>query len=540
MWHLTMRARGPSHVGQLILLCTLFVLFAAAIIIAALQIEPLYDESFNASVAKNIAIGLGHLTTYEYSIPHNPRISTGPVLLYPVAAQIAILGNDYWVPQFSAAVVHLALLAVLLWRIWRLNVRGVALCLISLAIVVFPAFFYFSGWILVKGEQPAILLLLLGLSFLVKASISSRDALMCGFLCALSILCKSYAVLSVAGIFCALMWHFFWRSPRALPLICLSFLASLMTPLILWQLFSAYQVAQAAEEVRQVIVEVQEYFHIYSGSGLAQLLNSSDVPGHVASTFQNNIAFLGAMNADFASLPLAGYLGYLLLLVAVLTFLVALLCSRALDNPLLCLAISSAALAHLLWFLFFCSAPNFRYVTIPILLGVVAVVCFSFSRRGYLMLLFAYLPFLWNGTAYYSPAPASFLPYAEPEWQYDYQAVLDYMESNPATVNNPYSGCGWGTPRYIEYLTDRPGQFRDCFVLLRSGQEASSDAVAFRLVKDHLIWAWLYDKAYSVLLQECPQTLFQNERFEIVQCVVARERVQGELKKLISNQRFQG
>lgn len=56
------------------------------------------DDAYFASIAKNVAFGVGYGTTAtgQGFKPFDPEIGTGPTVILPVALAIMIFGNKWW------------------------------------------------------------------------------------------------------------------------------------------------------------------------------------------------------------------------------------------------------------------------------------------------------------------------------------------------------------------------------------------------------------------------------------------------------------
>jgi hypothetical protein len=101
-----------------------------------------YDDSYNASVAKNLSLGRGFITSYETVNPvrrFNPEITTGPVMLVPAALLMKSFGNTHWVPKAVGAFFNFTLLLIMLYvprwldlgprQLWRYRALLLALIL---------------------------------------------------------------------------------------------------------------------------------------------------------------------------------------------------------------------------------------------------------------------------------------------------------------------------------------------------------------------------------------------------------------------------
>jgi hypothetical protein len=85
------------------------VLFLILNLLAARNSAIEYDEAYQASVAKNLGLGFGYVTSYKTFVPFNPDTTTGPGLLLPMAVLIRLLGNQYWVPGATNALISFAI-----------------------------------------------------------------------------------------------------------------------------------------------------------------------------------------------------------------------------------------------------------------------------------------------------------------------------------------------------------------------------------------------------------------------------------------------
>ena len=163
------------------------------------------DEAFNLTVPRNLLDGLGYASDGALSgstiTPFDPRISTGPVVLIPVAAILAT-GMD---PVLAARIVPLAFWALLLAGLgvlgWRIAGRWAAL----LAVAVPLAFTAGAGVSPIQGpadllgEIPAAALLVWALVVL------PRRAWLAGLLVGLAIQAKLIALLALPA-FAVALW----------------------------------------------------------------------------------------------------------------------------------------------------------------------------------------------------------------------------------------------------------------------------------------------------------------------------------------------
>lgn len=163
------------------------------------------DEAFNLTVPRNLLAGLGYASDGALSgstiTPFDPRISTGPVVLLPVALLLAT-GID---PVMAARLVPLAYWALLLAGLAVLGRRIAGRWAALLALAVPLAFTAGAGYSPIQGpadllgEIPAAALLVWALIVL------PRRAWLAGLLVGLAIQAKLIALLALPA-FAVALW----------------------------------------------------------------------------------------------------------------------------------------------------------------------------------------------------------------------------------------------------------------------------------------------------------------------------------------------
>lgn len=163
------------------------------------------DEAFNLTVPRNLLAGLGYASDGALSgstiTPFDPRISTGPVVLLPVALLLAT-GID---PVMAARLVPLAYWVLLLAGLAVLGRRIAGRWAALLAVAVPLAFTTSAGYSPIQGpadllgEIPAAALLVWALIVL------PRRAWLAGLLVGLAIQAKLIALLALPA-FAVAMW----------------------------------------------------------------------------------------------------------------------------------------------------------------------------------------------------------------------------------------------------------------------------------------------------------------------------------------------
>lgn len=177
-----------------------------AIAVNSLVTRPFWeDEAFNLTVPRNLLAGLGYASDGALSgstiTAFDPRISTGPVVLLPVAATLAT-GMD---PVLAARIVPLAFWALLVAGLavlgWRIAGAGASLlaAAVPLAFTADAGVSPIQGPADLLGEIPAAALLVWALVVL------QRRPWLAGLLVGLAVQAKLIAVLALPA-FAVALW----------------------------------------------------------------------------------------------------------------------------------------------------------------------------------------------------------------------------------------------------------------------------------------------------------------------------------------------
>lgn len=165
------------------------------------------DDAFIAHVAKNLALGEGYAATLRDDTAvyaprrFDPMISTGPTLVLPAAALIAVFGNASWVPGATVVLVTVVLLLALRLALGPL----VDPTRLDLAVPVFLALtlaftaFHLEHWYALLGEVPAALLAILACLLPATRGLRWRTGAWSGVLLGLAFLAKTLAALYVVA-----------------------------------------------------------------------------------------------------------------------------------------------------------------------------------------------------------------------------------------------------------------------------------------------------------------------------------------------------
>lgn len=179
------------------------------------------DDAYHAVIAKNLAYGLGYVSTVQdeqvtYVLkPFDPHVGSGPALIVPAALLIAVVGNAAWAPGTAAVLLWTSVCWLIGRRAFNLA-RGpgfAAACALFCYLCVALTPYHFEQWVALLGEVPAGLLLVLGVLVLSSGD-RPVDAFTAGVCFALAALTKLVALLPVGTAMSVFAVHAGWTSYR--------------------------------------------------------------------------------------------------------------------------------------------------------------------------------------------------------------------------------------------------------------------------------------------------------------------------------------
>lgn len=546
--------RKNNNVGILIV-CICFLTFSL-FSIGRTAIE--YDDSYNATVSKNLALGMGYSTTFPDIKKYNSEISTGPGLLLPIAATIKILGNKYWVPGAVNAVLSTAMLGVLfsLFGAYFIEKNKKSLYTAPIILVFFFLCCFGTGVIgyfnYALGEMGASILVLIGQVFLAKSIDSNEPHLRTKrtFLAGLSF--------GLALTFKLVVFLQIW------PTLVIHGLYGLLSPnrkkTIYTNLFTVALLTVAPMAMFYIMVflngNLAEHFAFFknAGSGISTVTSLSARGGAL-------YAALAGATLDHAQVARFTFGGRMTCLVIVMGIFIGLHSairntkyktvsnaksgivadSQVLPVHLLYLFLVCGSISGMLWFLAL-SGGWIRHM-LPTLIAII----FTFlatpacALGGYktlsITLVIVFVTSV-TGTSYsrfISPS-ASFTGYPE---IVDRDTILSYRafklsedtrQSDQAEVvgfisglvgkkpNASIYGCAWWVPRDIEYLMPSYKNFKDClgdehFLNLKFQPDTY-------LVIRNAFWNWGNDPYLRKYESVCSKggTIFKNASYSILKC----------------------
>jgi len=208
------------------------------------------DDAYFASIAKNIAFGLGYGTTVggRGFTPFDPLIGTGPVVILPAALAISTFGNQHWVPGVTAICIWVFLMVLIFVTLRRADVvlsgerwRDAALVFLSGILLLFPL--HSEIWAAFLGEAPAALLLLLAFALVAARNLTLYRVGLASLCCSLAALTKLLAVPGYAVVVSLVLTRlvFIERRPLREVALWILFSASVFAaPLVVFESFKLF------------------------------------------------------------------------------------------------------------------------------------------------------------------------------------------------------------------------------------------------------------------------------------------------------------
>lgn len=527
-----------------VLTALLFLFFAAALLSAVQSSPLLFDASLHAIVARNIAAGYGWAMSYP-ARDLLVSISTGPTLILPAAAMMAVFGNAFWVPALTASLINVLLFAIFLWQLRKLCRTYWQLPLITLGLSLLFLHFESVWWTLLIGEVTAWLLFLIACTVAADPHLQSgqRRYFLLGILTSLSLLARMMTLPAFAGLGCYLLWQEYqaWKFARQSMKGIFNLLLSGLAGLILASVpFRLYEISHFILSDGPTYWDNLRYrMYIYRtnpATGLGKLLLTPDPLGTISNNINTNYTVMMQLLQSYG---LSGK-GLLALLAGMLALLFHPGYSARKPLAVLINTLCAAFIFYCLWYFFVCQTGSFdRYALLPLLTLFSLVVLLVASRLGWFG-----IPALLAIMLIVTPDPRlqtlkELLLHQDVSWL-DGNAQLinetsleaaEYLKQHPARY--PLANCGWmGTTRELEYLLPEPENFLNCFDLIQAALEPDTDTgsyrwrqpVEFTLVINRAAWRMAKSHKPSALrhrylMQACrPQTRFHNTLFQVMDC----------------------
>lgn len=329
------------------------------------------DDAAIAVASKNLASGNGYSTSIPFDGTYgiskfDPRISTGPTLVLPVALFIVIFGNTFWVPGFMVSSICLVLLILIIRNIQKQMYLTLALAFSTLLIFFFyniTADLHFEQWFVLMGELPATFLCIFGV-FILATSPDNRNFIISAcFLFGLAFMTK---MISLLGFLPLIAWFIFSLikkkyNRKTLIINYLYGVLSFITPFLLFEVWKLFSLG-----ITGYFENTYDFVCFFSGL-------SGVYPGISFSVYENFLQRSKIMSDHFGFSPIL-----LFLVATILSYIVYHFAKRRYVR-LVFAFLMLGAFFHLLYWIFLSNGWH-RYVLIGLFLYFTALSCILFVK----------------------------------------------------------------------------------------------------------------------------------------------------------------
>jgi len=441
----------------------LTLLFVICTLSSALFFPLQGDEALLATTAKNMANGLGWVSSYGELKPFDAEITTGPGSLWAVVLGVYVFGNQLWVPKFFATLLNMGLFFLIVHFGGRRLPKATRYWLWIAAPLIISRINP-EAWSSVLGDLPASLFIVLSALLLSDALQQNpwRYGISSGVLAGMAMLTKTAAWISGLGLPGALVLLLFHKAFRERAIKAL-FIWALGVGMVVvpWSLYEQHTLAALPEAARliQGYESEQTFLHMGSGIGKASLAwQENRLFGHMYQQAINNWYRYSHELKRWAS-PLPLFSLYILMLAGFL-----LLAWQRLHQPVYRSVglITACAIAHLSWALFFSDWLFGRHIYHGLFIGMLALVLALSLKKQLLqavaiiaMVLVVFFPNAGfpMGELYRVYPPKNPLTV-------ETEALVAFVEANHR--DDTLAGCGYYIAREVEYALPGANRVVDC------------------------------------------------------------------------------
>lgn len=486
-------------------------LFCFIIVFQVLNICLEYDDSYNATVAKNIAFGQGYVSSYNGIFLFPPRITVGVPLVLPVALAIKVFSNQYWVPGVATSLVFLILLLGVMYLpkkikgitekqlwIWRSVFMGLIIFASNLKNVdsfvlkmgEIPR--YNGAFSMMLGEFPSALFLIILAFILILSENKKMLYFIAGIIASLAFLTKTITLISILPICCAYLFFNYGNLKSKLNFII--FLAfGFLIPIISLEL---YKFITLEGFDKYLILKKQEYsFFKEGGSGLYSLIYV-DVTHKIKSIIYE-----------------IGFFRFIILIVIPLWIISSCFFNKIKKNlNILVCMLASAVLLNTIWWIFFSSVGWIRHFLICWFLFLTMISIFVFLINNKNKYIYSAIILLFLTTPCSSKIDKIFLSLDK---YIDIQMSKNkaLFEARDFIVNHKqynYYGADWWANRRLEYVLPTINNFSDAMDTSKFNSKINNKV----LVRDIEYWNWTEEPNLEKLRQQSEKHIvFQNSQY---------------------------
>jgi hypothetical protein len=479
-----MLLKGPLDKLLFFFVCGLFIWFFASSLSIAYHKAPQHDDAMFATIPKNFLNGYGWATSYAEKIPFNPDISTGPTLLLPAMAIMAVYGNQTWVPAMTGAIMNISLAVLIAWQLWRLSKNRIAACftlLLSISLFAVNDFKTFTAY------YTASLLFLLALLIALNRNYSFViRSFAYGALAAIGLYAKPLIMLSfLLAAPCILFFEHginFKRNCRFILLMLTGFFL-IFSP---WNLYRSSVLSGYSQAYQSAHSEYRKKFFENHGTGIGQLKDSKDPFNYLRMNSRKNYRILSNFLLKENNYPI-----YILFAVIGATFIIAVRAYVQNDASgssgsaftfatFFPTTLALVILGNLSWYILlsFAMTPGhaFFLAFFSFFLTFTLIATLSRSNSIGIALCLLSVPFLQSRIPPLIEAYRFRVPDIIDNTQI--QNTLHYLEThNP---RYPLASCGYNAAPYrLEYLLPKSQNFMDCYNVLEDNLARNKDGTNY-------------------------------------------------------------
>lgn len=466
-----------------------------------------YDAGYNASIAKNIANGLGYVSSYSELIMFNRQVTTGPVMIFPLALAIRMFGNLYYLPGLVALCLNMFILSIIVIVRCKIIGPNTNRVNVMLDIFFFVFFLLFSAppdfWCVFLGETPATLCLILGVLLYNLDSNRKVVLFLSGLAMGLAVMIKMIVILPIV-VFIAYEFLAGLRIAKGSRNVLASiqtlikqndpFFVALVLPSIF---FEIYKILALKSFIWYSVLKKYEFLFFINKSGTSSF-SFAQLAENIKSQFlllSNNL--LGII---FVFFMLASFV------FAIFHF------KRYCEKYRPAFSILAMALVFLLWWV----VGDKKYIWIrhyyvgQVLLMVGLYMFINTLRIRHRFLVATLLMIMTLSLAKYS-----LLGFVQPA-QADANVKETYDVVHFVDTHRDYTfiATDWWVPREIEYLSDRYLVFKDAIPLLPALPHGN-----YYLVRNKKVWNLDNYGLFNKIASLCDKNIvFENDLYIISRC----------------------
>jgi hypothetical protein len=487
-----------------------FIFISYQVVNLAYTSSPLYDDSYNATIAKSLAFGIGYVSSYHEFIQFNSEVTTGPVMLLPAALMIKIFSNKYWVPHLIGVLFSLGgllLLGIILKSTFNDLTRFALFSIFALSgLFLFTTESYGSGeggflrvWFRLLGDLPCSIMVAIGIVLLSRND--KKNILIGGIFLGCATLIKSISLIScLATVLVFIVSQF--KSTRFVH--CIITIGLLIIAInIPSSIFRNYKKFKFNDKQLWEMHLDDEYRTLRDkGSGLGSFISSPDRISHVKNNFYRN--------SEILKNHLGGSFSFWCLISVLFCGTILLVASCKNSMRYIIATIGMCVILNLAWWLGFSDRGWIRHfipgiTLIFLLLGLLVANTTNLKIRS-IMIIFIVVVF--------GIKSKEIFPMLKWNWEKEPRLLALINTTNYLSKQKPpFLGCDWWAHRDLEYMLPKFKNFVDCLKL-------TENEIPNKLLVTSDFWNWGENPAISALEARCTKDLpvFEDPPFRVSRC----------------------